>query len=96
VRTFQVPFEREFEDRIFFGVLTLRQFLIIGCFVAFPVVLALFSRSLILFVTLVPITSLLGLALAFIKIRGDTLTKYFRRIIAFYTRQRTFLYRRAK
>ncbi|ADQ45529.1 hypothetical protein Calkro_0635 [Caldicellulosiruptor kronotskyensis 2002] len=96
MRTFQVPFEREFEDKIFFGVLTLRQFVIIAIFIATPVVLALFARSLILFVTLVPVSMVLGLAIAFVKIKGDTLTKYFRRIISFYTAQRTFLYRRRK
>jgi len=95
MRTFQVPFEREFEDKIFFGVLTLRQFVIIAAFIATPV-LSLFARSLILFVTLVPMSILLGLAIAFVKIKGDTLTKYFRRIISFYTSQRTFLYRRRK
>lgn len=94
MRTFQVPFEREFEDKIFFGVLTLRQFVIIAAFIATPVVLSLFARSLILFVTLVPVSILLGLAIAFVKIKGDTLTKYLKRIIAFYTSQRTFLYRR--
>lgn len=96
MRTFQVPFEREFEDKIFFGVLTLRQLAIIAVFIATPVVLSLFARSLILFVTLVPVSTLLGLAIAFVKIKGDTLTKYLKRIIAFYTSQRTFLYRRRK
>lgn len=96
MRTFQVPFEREFEDKIFFGVMTLRQFAIIAVFIATPVVLALFARSLILFLTLVPVSTLSGLAIAFVKIKGDTLTKYFRRIIRFYTSQRTFLYRRQR
>lgn len=76
--------------------MTLRQFVIIAIFIATPVVLALFARSLILFVTLVPVSMVLGLAIAFVKIKGDTLTKYFRRIISFYTAQRTFLYRRRK
>lgn len=96
MRTFQVPFEREFEDKIFFGIMTPRQFSIIGCFIAFPIVLSLFARSLILFITLVPVSIPLGLAIAFVKIKGDTLTKYFRRIITFYTAQRTFLYRRQR
>ena len=96
MRTFQVPFEGEFEDKIFFGVMTLRQFVIIAVFIATPVVFTLFARSLILFLTLVPVSTVLGLAIAFVKIKGDTLTKYFRRIIRFYTSQRTFLYRRQR
>lgn len=94
MRTFKIPLDEKVEDKVIGGIMTWKQFLVsvvpvlvgFGLFseFRFPVWLAAILEIFILAT---------GATFAFLKINGDELDVFLRKLYKFYTGKRTILYR---
>ncbi|ADQ06058.1 hypothetical protein Calhy_0310 [Caldicellulosiruptor hydrothermalis 108] len=94
MRTFKIPLDEKIEDKVIGGIMTWKQFLVFvvpaligfGLFseLRFPIWLAAILEIFIL---------VIGSAFAFLKINGDELDVFLKKLYKFYTGKRTILYR---